>query len=68
MEIGKLLEIYVTWVVLTNVHLGFGDPPQFFIGGKTEILGKIFDKVLKWRLTIPQLGGMWEIKKRRIYH
>jgi len=38
MEIGKIVGIHVTPVVLT--------------GGKTAILGKIFDKIPKWRLTI----------------
>jgi len=25
-------------------------------------LGKIFDKVLTWQLTVPQLEGIWEIR------
>jgi len=32
----------------------FGGPSPIFMGeAKTAILGKIFDKVLSWQLTIP---------------
>jgi len=53
------------WFSLTHVLVFAGTLPIFTGGGaKTTIFGgKIFDKVLKWRLTIPQLGGIWEIKK-----
>jgi len=34
---------------------------------KTAIVGKIF-KALEWQLTIPQLGGRWEIKNNSIHH
>jgi len=56
MKIGEIVGIYVAWVVLTNACLGRWDPPQFLQGQKTAIMGNIFDQVLKWRLTIPQIG------------
>jgi len=40
-----------------------GLSPFFTEGRKTAVLAKIFRKVLKWRLTIPQLGVIWEIKR-----
>jgi len=47
--------------------LVLGDPPCFF-GAKMSILGNIFDKVQEWRLTIPQLGGIWKIKNVSVNH
>ena len=58
MEFWEIVWIYVVRMVLTNAHLGFGGPSPVFKGGITAILGKIFDKVLKWRLTFQQLGGI----------
>jgi len=59
---GKIIEIYVAQVVLTNARVGFGNPPPIFTRGKNCNFGKIFDKVLNWRLTVPQGEGIWEIK------
>ena len=42
--------------------LVFRVPSPFLQGAKMAILGKIFDKVLNWQLTIPQVGGIWEIE------
>jgi len=42
--------------------LVLGDPSRFLQGQKAAILGKIFNKVLKWWLTIAQLGGIWKLK------
>jgi len=53
----------------TNACLGFGVPsPVFLQGAKAAILGKLFDRVLKWQLTIPQLGRLWEIESNSIHH
>ena len=41
----------------------FGGPFPVSIGGKNNtILGNICDKGHNWRLSIPQLGGIWKIK------
>jgi len=55
----KLLGVHVAQVVLTNAHLGFwGTIPIFYRGGE-----QLFDKIRNWRLTTPQLEGIWKIKK-----
>ena len=43
--------------------IGFRVPLQSFTGGgqKIAIYVKIFGKVLKWWLTVPQWKGIWEI-------
>ena len=45
--------IYVAQVVVTNARLVFmWTLPNFLLGAKMTIFGKIFDKVLTWRLTV----------------
>jgi len=72
MEIGEIDGICVAQVVFTNARLGFWGPsPDCYRGRqkvKSEILSKIFDKFFKWRLIIPQLGGIWEIENSRAHH
>ena len=67
-EIGEIVGIYVARVVLTNARLVFRVPsPVCYRWQTTAIFGKIFEKVLKWRLNIPQLGGIWEIENNRVH-
>jgi len=60
------LRIYVAQVVLTNAHLGIGDPFQFLQEAKNVNFGQIFNKIQKWWLTVPQLGGIWKIKNTNV--
>jgi len=69
MESEKIVT-YVAYVVLTNARIDFGGRtlPYFYRGQETIILGKIFDKILNWRLTIPQREGMWENQRVSVNH
>jgi len=69
MEIEEILETYVAQVVLTNARLAFwGTFPNFSQGAKAVILSKILDKVLIWRLTVPQWEGISEIENNRVHY
>ena len=68
MKIGGIIGD-IAQVVLTNTRLGLGGYPlQFFTGGKNGNFGNIFYKARIWRLTIPQIGGVWKIKNRNVSH
>jgi len=54
MNIWEIVGSYDEEVVITNAFIGFGGMIFFFVGAKMAILGKIFDKILSWWLTIPQ--------------
>jgi len=55
------------WFSLTHVLVS-GGPSEFLRGQKAAILGTLFNKVFKWQLTMPQLGGIWEIENNRVHH
>jgi len=51
--------VCVAHVILTNSHL---------LLRQKAILGKIFNNIFNWRLTVSQRERMWEIKNTDINH
>jgi len=57
--------MYVAQVLLANAHISFWGTLSDIYRVKNDNFCKIFDKILNWRLTVPQPEGIWEIENNR---